>query len=623
MRRSFGFLVLCCLMLTPHAATAQEEPVIPLDSITVTATALQSTALITRVTEAEMDRQHVAVGYDALEYQPGLHVTQRLGLTGAGLTRLAIRGAGVSGPAGLIVYIDGRPDPTVTFAHPAPSAHSKAVLEVIEVIYGPSPVLHGSGNTGVVSYRSRIPGQGWSGRLTASGGSHGTTENFGVLNYGWARGFVSVDATYRSTEGYIDDTDAWVAGGKVRVGYQASDHWRLRASAGQNQDHFAVFGPFSVPGPFGNPGTTDLDLTQTVADLVIEGDYEGFDTSLQLWADWQEPRSQIPPEGAEIADVAEYGARLRGEASPWTGGHLTVGTDVLWAEARNRPALPPTAPEVDASITEAGPYVFLEQAVVPRLTLAGGVRLTQHSEYGSEPAGEAGLRFRLGTGSNDRLFQETLLLARVSRGFQSPTLQQLFGVFRGTVNGPPNPDLEPERVTQLEGGILQRYRLGTLRLGAYVQDGQDQIAPVMGELQNVGAFNHYGVEAGVQLRPVPELLVDVGVARNHFEDTVLRIPHNTLDFNLVYRPAALSSRGVVLSLYGRQASKTFDTGPDAENPIVRLDDYFVANLKLRAGVTTGMHVFLEVDNLTDEDYETVRGIPMPGRSLYVGVTAGW
>jgi hypothetical protein len=40
------------------------------------------------------------------------------------------------------------------FAHPIPQAHSWENLAGIAVIHGPSPVLHSSGNTGVVHIRT-------------------------------------------------------------------------------------------------------------------------------------------------------------------------------------------------------------------------------------------------------------------------------------------------------------------------------------------------------------------------------------------------------------------------------------------------------------------------------------
>lgn len=620
-------LIPCCvallLLLLSPLAHAQQDDEAALDTVFVVDSPASAAATVVRITPEMIEAKNAAVAYDALEFAPGLHVANRLALTGAGLTRLAIRGTGVEGPAGLTVFVDGVPDPTVSFAHPAPQAHSVVSIAEVEVIYGPSPVLYGSGNTGIVNIRTREPGPGWSGRLTASGGSFGTTENAATTSYRWDRGFVSADATYRYSEGYLPDTDAWVAGGRLQLGYQFADDWRVRLSAGQVQDHFAVFGPFSVPGPFGNPGTEDLDLTRTVGDVTVEGRAGGFDTSVKLWGDVQVPRSQVVPEGAERADVYEAGVRLRSAVSPWTTGRLTFGVDVLRADARNTPALPPTATEQDVSITEVGLYLFAEERVAPWLTLNGGVRLTSHSEYGAEPSGEAGVIVRPGGNDATSPFRGTRLTARVSRGFQSPTLQQLFGVFRGTPNGPPNPELEPERVTQIEAGVHQRFRLAAFRVAVFLQQGDNLIVPVMGELQNAGEFEHYGMEAGVRARPLPEVTVDLGASAYDLSDNVLRIPWSTFDFSVAYRPAALRSRDVTLSLYGQWNGKLFDQAPAPDSPRVRLDDYFVLNAKLRAEVWQDVLAFVEVDNITDEAYATVIGVPMPGASVFAGASLTW
>ena len=359
-------------------AFAQEEGerVIPLDSIVVLGTRPLPMGTVTRVSQEEIEEKNSSVAYDALRFETGLNMPQRLALTGTGLTRLTIRGAGSAGPAGLAVFIDGRPDPTVTFAHPVPQAHSVVGIEAIEVIYGPSPVLYGSGNTGVINITTQTPGPGFSGRFMASAGSHSTTENMGVFNYGWDSGYVSAEGTYRKSSGYIQDTDAWILGGRLKLGLDLGTNWKLKISGGQTKDHFAVFGGFFVPGPFGNPGTEDLDLTQTAGDIVLEGRIGNLDTSVQLWGDKLEPRSQVLREGVRRAKVSEVGTRVKASISPWQANKLTVGVDVLKASARNQPALPPTAPEFDESITEVGPYLFMEQAASVELTRFRGLSLT-------------------------------------------------------------------------------------------------------------------------------------------------------------------------------------------------------------------------------------------------------
>ncbi len=601
-----------------------DEEEVAVDTVWTTDTPAYTIPAATRFTREDIESRKAAVVYDVLEGVQGLHVVQRLAFTGAGLTRLVIRGAGGEGPTGLQLFIDGRPDPTVTFVHPAPQAHNAVNVALVEVIRGPSPVLFGSGNTGVVNIRRTSPRMGWSGHVVASGGSYGTSENFAAFNYGWDRGYFGTELTYRRTDGYLpEDTDAWVAGGNIRLGYQFAPNWRLRLNAGVSGDHFAVFGPFSVPGPFGNPGTTELDLTQTAGDLTVEGRLGKVSASAMVWADVLTPRSQVVPEGAERADVYEAGSRLKAIAGPWKSGTLTVGADLLYGSARNRPALPPTAPEVDVDITQVDPYVFLNQSVSSWLKLNAGVRLANHSEYGSVAGYEGGVVLYPGADNPASPWQNTRLKFRMSRGFQSPALQQLFGVFRGTTTGPANPELKPERVTQWEAEVQQRTRRVSFRITGWYQDGSEIIVPVRGELQNAGEFEHYGIEAMLQIRPMENLLVEAAITRYDLSENLLRVPWNTFDFSLRYKPRSLQRQDVTLSLYGYSANKTFDQAVAPGSLVVRLDDYFVINGKVQFRLIRSAYAFVEGRNLTDEAYQTVLNIPMPGLSLYGGVSLRW
>ncbi len=618
-----AIILICLFSYNAFAQTADSTGVIPADTVRVIGYTNYSIATITKISSEEIANRNVSVAYDAIDGVPGFHVTQRLAFTGAGLTRLAIRGAGSAGPSGLLVFIDGRPDPTVTFVHPAPQAHNAQDIEVIEIVRGPSPVLYGSGNTGVVNIRTKTPALGWSGHLQASGGSFGTTKNFASLNYGGEKGYFSSDFTYRRTDGYLDDTDAWVGGGTVRLMYKIADQWRVKLSAGQTVDHFAVFGKFSVPGPFGNPGTTDLDLTQTVGDISLEGKLGNINTSLLLWGDALEPRSQVIPDGAEPADIAESGLRFAANASPWPSGNIVVGLDALRASAKNTPALPPTNTFVDVNISELGPYLFFEQNASPFLTISGGVRPTNHSEYGSDLSFEGGLVLKPGGNNSTSPLKDTRFNARITRGFQSPPLQQLFGVFKGTVKGPANPELGPAHVTQLEGTLQQKFGAATISVTGWIQDGKDQIIIVAPppELQNAGEFSHKGIEAILRLRPGKRVMIDAAMTRYSHSESVLRVPWNTFDFALRIKPEALENRDLTLSLYGTYSSKINDAAADGS--IVRLEDYFVASAKVRMKVAKNIYGFIEAENLTNKTYETILGIPMPERSVYGGGSIHW
>ena len=184
-------------------------------------------------------------------------------------TSCRLRADGVVGPAGIQVLIDGRPDATVSFAHPTPSALSLQDVERIEVIHGPSPVLYGSGKTGVINITTADPEPGFHGYIEGSYGSFNTTENFGGVSYGGDRGYFRASGSYRSSDGDNPTSSALIKSINLKGGYHFNDIFSATATFGINEDSFEVFETFFVPGPFTDPRTTSLDLTQTIFDLTI------------------------------------------------------------------------------------------------------------------------------------------------------------------------------------------------------------------------------------------------------------------------------------------------------------------------------------------------------------------
>ena len=232
----------------------------------------ERTDTVTIVDQQEIQQKRSPVAYDVLNSQPGLNVVNRLGMTGSGLSRLTIRGNGSVGPAGLQVFIDGRPDSTVSFAHPTPSAHGVAEVEYIEVIHGPAPTLYGSGRTGVVNIVTADPEPGLHAFVESNYGSFDTNENYSRISYGGKKGYARVGYSYRSTNGFNPDSDATVKNIHFKGQYILNDILDVTFSAGKNEDEFEVFQEFFVPGPFTDPRTDKLALDQTVYDLTVNAD---------------------------------------------------------------------------------------------------------------------------------------------------------------------------------------------------------------------------------------------------------------------------------------------------------------------------------------------------------------
>ena len=638
---------------TVPGATSTEpgENVVPGTTVTVQGERADTATILNR---QEIDNKHAPVAFDALDKKPGLNVVRRLGSTGAGVSRLSIRGNGSVGPAGIQVYVDGRPDATVSFAHPTPSALGLADVESIEVIHGPSPVLHGSGKTGVVNITTADPEPGFHAFLQSSYGSFNTSENFAHLSYAGKNGYVRIGGSYRKTDGSNPDSDALVRNMNFKGKVIFNDVLDMEFSAARNIDEFEVFREFFVPGPFTDPRTDELNLTQTVFDFTINANFGNVVSSLKFFHDDLDPKSQVLDFPERRAKVTERGLRFKTEWAASQHTNIIAGIDYLKAEASNSPVLPPfggpllSVPRarVHEELKEKSVYLFIEQDVTNALKVSGGVRHTHHSEYGDVQSGDIGIQFSPQVSGENNPLHGTTFRARATRGYQSPTLQQLFGVFRGGRGGPTNPFLDPEKVHQYEVGFNKIFRKGSFDLVLYTQEGYDLIAipnrptrnpnfppppPFIppADIQNSVNYFNRGLEATLQVFLTENLDALIGVSINDFDQNTnrfLRVPEKTVDVGLTYKHSFFRQHDFSASLVGRYAMDTYDVAftpsfPPAlpTAPRAKLDDYFVADLKINFDVNENLRVFFGIDNITDEDYELVSGIPATDLSVYTGI----
>lgn len=650
MRKSTGnFRYLCCSVLglacCPIMAYANQHTdkadVSRLGVMTVQEQYRAATVTVIDIERGDIEKKHSASAYDVLENQPGLNVVRRLGLTGSGLSRLSIRGNGNVGPAGIQILVDGRPDATVSFAHPTPSALSLQDVERIEIIHGPSPVLHGSGKTGVVNISTGEPTPGLHGYLEGSYGSFDTTENFGGLSYGGDRAYFRVSGSYRSSDGDNPSSRALVKSINAKAGYQFNNIFSVTAGIGRNADSFEVFETFFVPGPFTDPRIKSLDLVQTVFDLTLNADFDKVQSSLKVYHDDLEPVSQVLDAPEKRANVFERGLRFKTSWAATDDTKLTAGVDYLRAQADNSPVLPPftlpgtTIPHprlaiprarVSESLNELGIYGFIEQNLSRHVSVSGGLRYTRHSAFDSATSGELGLTWTPVPDNVDNLLYGTTFRARATRGFQAPTLQQLFGVFRGGRNGPANPNLDEEVLKQYEIGVNKSFTKGNLDIVVYVQDGEGIIEtpaappPPPPDIQNNIDFANRGIEARLHFYPTANWETMLGISVADFENNntrFLRVPEKTLDFGITYKHSFIRPHDFSINLAGRFARDTTDV-PVNTTTQVKLDNYFLADLKANYHINKQVKTFFQIDNITDEEFELVSGIPVNG----LGISAG-
>lgn len=627
-------LCLCCLVLCitwfPVVSYAAEEAS---DIETITVVGQYQAVTVIDSDRGEIESKHAASAYDVLENRPGLNVVRRLGLTGSGLSRLSIRGNGAVGPAGIQVLVDGRSDATVSFAHPTPSALSLQDVERIEVILGPFPVLHGSGKTGVVSITTADPERGFNGYIEGSYGSFDTTENFGGVSYGGERGYFRASGSYRSSDGDNPTSKAMIKSFNVKAGYQFNDIFSASVTVGVNEDSFEIFETFFVPGPFTDPRTTSLDLKQTVFDLTLNANFGRVQSSLKLFYDDLDPISQVIDAPEKRALVNEKGFRFKTTVDASDKTNIIVGVDYLHAKAENSP-FPPKPPllavpqaRIRETLSELGIYAFVEQSLIESLSFTGGLRLTQHSVSSSETSGEAGIAWTPVQGNVNNFLNDTTFRARATRGFQSATLQQLYGIFRGGRGGPANPELDAEILKQYEIGFNKPFSKGNLDVVFYVQDGEGIIElpapapPPPPDILNGIEYANHGIETRIHFYPTENWQTMIGVTVADYENNntrFLRVPEKTFDFGVTYKHSTQSNHDFSINLAGRFARDTLDI-PIGTTTQVQLDNYFVADLKVNYHINKDARVFFQVDNITDEKFELVSGIPVNGLGVSGGI----
>lgn len=240
-----------------------------------------------------------------------------------------------------------------------------------------------------------------------------------------------------------------------------------------------------------------------------------------------------------------------------------------------------------------------------RVALSAGVRLDDHSRFGSEVS--------FGANGSVRLGGQWRVRASFGEGFKAPTLSQLYG-FGGNLL------LEPERSRSFDGGIEYGDRNGTLHFAAtlFRRDSRNQIDYVYPD----GYFNVRRTRAqGLELEGAASLgervkaravytLLDAENRANG--NDLARRPRHAVSTSLDWRtPLADLALGIDLRLVG-------DSFDDAGN-FTRLDGFGLATLRASLPVGENFELFGRIENVTDTTYETAAGYGTYGRSAYAGI----
>ena len=589
-------------------------------------------AAVTVLTKAEIEASQAVTAIDLLAATPALNYV-RNGGPGTAAT-VNIRGAEGQHT---VVLIDGVKlnDPASTQG--AFNFGNLLIGDVarVEVLRGAHSTLWGSQAVGgVVNIVTARPEAPFEAGAEVEGGSRGTGYvRAGVggagERYEWrlAGGHYTTEGFSALASGTEDDGyDNTGASGRVRL--DLSDTFGVEARAVYSNGR-AEFDAFN--GDSDEYGTTKELVAYAGASLAL---FEGRLKNRLGYAFTDTDRENYNPAAAPFdlsfeADGENRRWEYQGAFALAQGWDATFGLERETAEMRTRspssfdpdPAFVIGEAEVDSA------YLLIQGEVLPGLTLTGGVRGDEHDTYGGHTTGQAAAAWALNGGA-------TVLRASFGQGFRAPGLYELFSEYG-------NLDLEPESFDAWEAGVEQAFLDGALRLSAtaFRREADNEIRynscspgttdPLCtpggvarwGYYRNVQATETQGVELAGDAR-LGERLTLVGnytyteaefASGANAGNRLVRRPEHLANLSATYRwPGGLSTTAAL-----RHVGEAFAN--DANTTVT--PDYTLVDLRAAYPVREGLEVYGRVENLFDQDYETVRGYGAAGRGAFVGLRA--
>lgn len=591
-----SLLASTAILTTPTLALAQElafdlDPIV-VESASLTPIEQRRTGANVEVLEEEDLEGDTRPLADTLSRKPGVSFTQS-GPLGTN-SSISVRGL----PASYVgVSIDGIDvtDPAGTQVQFGFGGLTNAGLGRVELLKGTQSALYGSEAIGgVINMSTSKPSRpGFSARAGAEAGSHDTYSGNLMLGYKDDRGEVAFNLSRVQSNGFSaragnteDDgmeqtlasltleyalSDTVKVGGAIlsrNLDYQFDNTATDPSGTGLTRQHGARVFAEMVTGMV----THEVSYSHYVSNRDVE---TAADTS-----NYDGTRDQIAYLGsAELGGAMD--ATLNFGLDHTKEGYATVGsvtTRSAFADLLLRPG------DVDLSLS---------------------LRHDDHSQFGSHVSGRLAGVWHV-SGATD-------IRATLANGFRAPSLNELYGPFGG------NPALDPEKSRSAELGVEHRFNNGSLRGTLFYTEVDNLIDYVSGYVQTPGT----SVSKGLELSGHYDLndRFKLYGAYTHVDATDgdgnrrSNVPRDTLILGLdtEFTPE-LSGNIEVKHAGGAQPSIYAPEGN-------KVGDHTLVNLGLNYAVTDEATAYLRVDNLTDEDYETVGGYNQPGRALYVGLRA--
>lgn len=543
-----------------------------------------------------------------MKYVPSLFVTSR-GIAGYGVSTGAAGGInlrGLSGGAGrVLILIDGHPQYATIFGHPVADAYIASDAERVEVSRGSASILYGSNAMGgainIITRKALKDGNKLSARLM--GGSYGTQMYSVTDSYRKGRFSGVMSGNYDRSDGHRTDMGFESFSGYAKLGYELTKEWK--ATGNINIAKANTQNPGTISSPLLD---NTADVLRGMAGLSIENDYGKTRGAVNFYYNWgdHEINDGYSPGGTPrefLFHSTDYmgGVNIFQAINLFEGNTVTGGFDVklYGGNAYRNPETEIYADHID--LNEIAGY-FLAQQMLGRFLFDAGIRLENHSLYGTEWIPEAGISYKAAA--------QTHLKLSASKGFRTPNMRELY------MYAPANEELLPERSWSYDFTVMQGLldnRLN-MELTFYYMTGDNivEVVTVDGrpKNQNVGNFTNKGLEFGFDYRILRNLNLNGNYSYLDMETPLTGAPKQKMYAGITYIPGKFTFNAgvqVINELYLATGTNPQTTG------------YTLLDARAAFKATKWMDIFVKGDNLTARSYETMLGYLMPKATVMAGV----
>jgi iron complex outermembrane receptor protein len=529
----------------------------------------------------------------ALEYLGMVHVSER----GNPMVQadVSIRGSSFQQ---VLVTLEGAPltDPQ-TAHHNMDLPFPRDALAGVTVIPGPGSAVFGpTALAGTIDMSLRAP-QTDGGLVSVAAGGFDTFRLTAREDVVAGPSATTLAAASATSDGFMDGTD-----------YEILNLWgssvvslggmRLRVSAGRTEKDF---GAADFYGDFPSREQTGSTLIDLAPELIVGGwtlrilaRYREHDDDFVLLAD--DPDFYHNEHASET-----YTERVVASGPPTRAGATAIGVERSDASLDSS-----NIGQRDSATTSA----FAQHRVGDdrRWMLDAGIRLDNHSRWGAEISPSLGTWFRPLPGIR--------LRGRVARGIRPPSFTELYYTDPKNTG---NPDLEPESGWGGEVGADAAFGPVHAALTFFRSDADDAIDWVRNassdpwEASNIGKLTVSG----------SELAIGCKRGRASFEA-------NYRNINLDHEAGAVESKYVLNApkhdvglLTSIETDGGFSVSAQARyREVPDLDNYWLVGARIaqKLGRVT---VFASGQNLLDEEYVEIPGVPTAERYVEGGVEVNW